>query len=256
MDDINKSIEKLNENTINVTNELLNRVFKARKALTPEFDARTCTYTTPPEEASHEILSVFNVAGIPSNADEAYVDDVCADDGINPEDRVPDEWLKSLDDDCRNTILGLPRTRQEFRALKLIIKSIDNQIANGKYNLVDHVVFPVYSKELDIAWRDLLEVEAKRKRISECKQVWKDMWEHHPELMKETMPDYIPQDEELQGLVVIYINVGHLSVPQAEAYIDMIKKNLKSLKNIPLSYGVMWLPVRPPEQNKVDIIRF
>lgn len=240
---------------VDITGELINKlkeVFPSNaNTLFKEFSNETCTYSDPPKETTYKPFPHCPEEGCDSFGGWQPDDDADIPEG----EKVPAEWLESMDVVSLDTVLGVPRTKSQFRALKKIMEELESQIGNFKI-LEGHPVFPKYTKDLDIKWAELLKIEDRRRRVAQCQQLWKDMWAEFPEIMRETLPDYAIDEEELKGLVTIYINVGQLPMDKAELYIDKIKKNCKKLRNIPLSYGVIWLPVRPPEQNRIEVIRF
>lgn len=218
-----------------------------------EFQKESCTYSDPEPEAHYDVCEYENCDAFggwephEGNSDDPNI--MWAP--------IPEEMLNSISKDYLDSVL-VPRNPRQFIALKKIVMELEAHIADGTSwePLTGHPEWPKYGPDLTTKWDELLKLEELRLRIAQCKQLWHDMWENHPDEMRETLPDYLPKEEELKGLVVIYVNVGHLNQIDAEKYMDKVKSNCKKMKNIPLNYGVMWLPVRPPEQNKVEIVRF
>lgn len=206
----------------------------------PEFSKDFCAYNDPAPE-------------LQSQKYDAKTGNFIFEDEV-PQD-LPEAWLKKLTEDDLETVLGKPRNKKEFIALKQAITQVENKMSEPGM-LYEHPVFPTYSKDMTIKWKELCELEEKKLREKQCEQIWHDMWQMYPETMRDSIPDYIPQEEELKGLVVVYVNVGQLPEKQAEVYIDKIKKGSTKLRNIPLDYGIIWLPVRSPEQNRVELIKF
>ena len=226
---------------------------------TKEFREESCTYNDPPPEAKY--IAAFSIRHQNVVDDDPFENTNCdSHGGWAPDfceepvgEPLPDGWLDSLNSVEKDTVLGVPRTKQEFLALRRALISLGR---NDSHKPLKHPEFPKYTKDLEMKWRDLLKVEERRKVVALCQQVWQDMWENYPDIMRETIPDYIPKEEELKGLVVMYVNVGNLAPHEAEKHIDKVKASCKQLKNIPLDYGIMWLPVRGNEQNKVELIKF
>lgn len=66
---------------------------------------------------------------------------------------------------------------------------------------------------------------------------------------------------DAKGILVFYLNVGHLSPPKAEAFVERMRDRFLSGDNprnwkIPDDVGVFFLPVRPPQETYIDYICF
>jgi hypothetical protein len=205
---------------IRVTEEIVDKwntaIFAQNCSLLKEFNKDTCTYAEPPQWPPQE--------------------------DVDLKDQVPQEWLDLLSEEDKDTVLGLPKTKEEFFTLKNLLSQMSQEDNLGAGTLTDHPEFPTYSDDMQIKWIKLVELEENRKRAAEWREMIQDMSG--------------TEDHDLKGMLVVYVNVGGLSNIEAEAYMNKIRRRCKDLKHIPLDYGVMWLPVRPPEQNRVELIRF
>tara|TARA_Y100000034_G_scaffold106329_1_gene134950 strand:+ start:1642 stop:2250 length:609 start_codon:yes stop_codon:yes gene_type:complete len=66
-----------------------------------------------------------------------------------------------------------------------------------------------------------------------------------------------PEQVRCTGYVCVYVNVGYLS-PQEASY--EIQRHMDTycvnLRNVPEDYKVLWLPVRPPQESKIELVSF
>jgi hypothetical protein len=77
-----------------------------------------------------------------------------------------------------------------------------------------------------------------------CDKIWDDWF-----FTKGTKP--------LVGVMMIYIDVGTLSIDNALKLIQDRKKQYAGLfERLPEEIGVMFIPVRPPSQTRVELFRF